>query len=110
MSDNTDNTDYEKEYNDVDELDHLLDQKDIEYVQKLSELDDVQIGLVFDPVCDINGGYRDDEVTICDIIPDGSDDSFVITKFESGRYTQVNHLDLDEHKDLIDDIQSIVPV
>jgi len=106
----SDNTDYEKLYRNVDELDHLLDPIDVDYVKQLSELDDVEIGLVFDPVCAVDGGYRDDEITICDITPYGFDNSFVIYKREDGRYTQVNHLDLDEHKDLIDDIQSIVPV
>jgi hypothetical protein len=110
MSDNTDNTDFEKLYRNVDELDHLLDQKDVEYVQKLSELDDVEIGLVFDPVCAVGGGYRDDEITICDIIPHGAKNSFVIYKRGDGRYTQINNLDLDEYEDLIKDIQSIVPL
>ena len=117
MSDETDNTDYttvegieDYKMGYEEEIDHLLDPKDIEYVKQLSKIDNIRIDTIFEPILDLDGNDRDDLISLCSITPEDAKNSFTIEKWEDGRYTEVNNLDFGEYEDLIQKIRDIVPL
>lgn len=117
MSDETDNTDYttvegieDYKIGYEEEIDHLLDPQDIEYVKKLSKIDNIRIDAIFEPILDLDSNDRDDLISLCSITPPDAKNSYTIEKWESGRYTEVNNLEYGEYEELIQDIRQIVPV